>query len=179
MTNVATAYGQAIYTLAREEDLTASLLPQLEMLEACFADQPGYLELLACQSLPKDERCGLLDESMKNAIHPYLLNFLKILVEKGYIGQFGRCCDVFRQCYYRDNGILPVTAVTALPLSPEQTGRLTEKLTAITGKTILLSNEVDRELLGGMCLKYDGKQLEDSISHRLDTIRQTLKNTVL
>ena len=179
MTNVGTVYGEAIYALAQEEDLTASLLPQLEMLEACFAAEPGYIDLLSCQSLPKQERCDLLDESMKDAIHPYLLNFLKILVEKGYVRQFRHCCDAFRQCYYRDNGILPVTAVTALPLTADQTKRLTEKLTAITQKTILLSNKIDPDLLGGVRLDYDGKQLEDSISHRLETIRQKLKNTVL
>ncbi len=179
MTGIGTVYGQAIYTLAQEEQLTATVLPQMEMLERCFVQAPGYLDLLSCQSLPKQERCALVDESIKNAVHPYLLNFLKILVEKGYIRHFSHCCETFRQCYYQDNGILPVTAVTALPLSPEQTKRLTDKLAAITKKTILLSNEIDKTLLGGMRLDYDGKQLEDSVSHRLETIRQTLKNTVL
>lgn len=179
MTSVGTVYGEALYTLAQEENLSAVILPQLEMLEKCFADEPGYLDLLVCQSLPKQERCKLLDESMKDSVHPYLLNFLKILVEKGYIRHFPHCCETYRQSYYRDNGILPVTAITALPLSPEQAQRLTDKLAAITSKTILLYNEVDKDLLGGMRLNYDGKQLEDSISHRLDTIRQKLKNTVL
>lgn len=179
MTGVSAVYGEALYTLAQEECLSAEILPQLEMLEKCFADQPGYLDLLSCQSLPKQERCALLDESIKDAVHPYLLNFLKILVEKGYIRHFSHCCEAYRQSYYRDNGILPVTAVTALPLSAEQIHRLTDKLAAITKKTILLSNEIDKDLLGGMQLDYDGKQLEDSIAHRLDTIRQKLKNTVL
>lgn len=179
MTNVATVYGQALYDLVHEEGLVDTVLPQLKMLEECFAAEPGYPDLLACQSLPKQERCALLDESMKNAIHPYLLNFLKILVEKGYVRHFSHCCDTFRQCYYRDNGILPVTAVSALPLSVDQTRRLTDKLSVITHKTILLTNKIDQELLGGIRLDYDGKQLEDTISHRLETIRQTLKNTVL
>lgn len=179
MTSIGTVYGEAIYSLAQEDQLTASILPQLEMLEQCFSQETGYLDLLSCQSLPKQERCSLLDESLKDAVHPYLLNFLKILVEKGYIRHFPHCCDTYRQCYYRDNGILPVTAVTALPLSPEQTKRLTDKLASITQKTILLSNEIDHELLGGLRLDYDGKQLEDSVSHRLETIRQLLKNTVL
>lgn len=179
MTNVATVYGEALYALARDEKLTDAILPQLEMLEQCFDRQPDYLDLLNCQSLPKQERCALLDESIASSIHPYLLNFLKILVEKGYIRQFSPCCNVYRQSYYRDNGILPVTAVTALPLSREQTQRLSDKLSAQTGKTILLTNKVDKELLGGMRLNYDGKQVEDSIANRLENIRQTLKNTVL
>ncbi len=179
MTSVGTVYGQAIYTLAQEEQLTEVILPQLEMLENCFAQAPAYAELLSCQALPKQERCNLLDESLKDSVHPYLLNFLKILVEKGYIRHFSHCCETYRRSYYQDKGILPVKAVTALPLTPEQTARLTDKLATITQKTILLTNEIDADLLGGMRLDYDGKQLEDSVSHRLETIRQLLKNTVL
>lgn len=179
MTQIGTVYGQALYALAQEENLSEEILQQLQVLQECFDAEPEYVQLLSCVSLSKPERCQLLDESMSQGVHPYLLNFLKILVEKGNIRHFPHCCTAYRQCYYRDNGILPVTAVTALPLSQDQNTRLCEKLTSITGKTILLSNRVDSSLMGGMRLDYDGKQLEDSISNRLDSIRQLLKNTIL
>lgn len=179
MTQVGTVYGQALYTLAQEENLSDAVFRQLDFLRQCFDAEPGYLELLSCAALSKPERCQLLEESMHNVLHPYLLNFLKILAENGRIRNFSECCNSYRQCYYRDKRILPVTAVTALPLFPAQTQRLSEKLAAITGKTILLSNKVDVGLLGGVRLEYDGKQLEDTIFHRLESVRRLLKNTVL
>ncbi len=179
MTEISTVYGEALYSLAHEEGLVDEILPQLTLLERCFAEESAYLTLLSCPSIPKAERCALLDESLKKELHPYLLNFLKILTEKGYIRRFSACCACFRRNHYRDAGILPVTATTALPLSEAQSVRLREKLAAITQKTILLDNRVDERLMGGVRLDYDGKQLDDSICHRLDVIRQTLKNTVL
>ena len=179
MTQVGTVYGQALYALAQEEHLGEEILHQLSVLQECFASEPEYVQLLSCVTLSKPERCQLLDESLSQGIHPYLLNFLKILVEKGKIRHFHDCCTTYRQCYYRDNGILPVTAVTALPLSQDQSDRLCQKLSSITGKTILLSNKVDTSLIGGMRLDYDGKQLEDSIANRLESVRQLLKNTIL
>ena len=179
MTQVGTVYGQALYTLAQEENLSQQLLQELTILQECFDAEPQYMQLLSCVAVPKPERCQLLDESMGNEVHPYLLNFLKILVEKGNIRHFKDCHEAYRASYYRDNGILPVTAVTALPLSQDQTQRLCQKLSSITGKEILLSNQVEPALGGGVRLDYDGKQLEDSISHRLDNIRQLLKNTIL
>ena len=56
---------------------------------------------------------------------------------------------------------------------------LTQKLTRLTGKTILLENRVDPTCLGGVRLDYDGQRLDDTISHRLDSVRELLKNTVL
>ncbi len=179
MTDVGTVFGQALYALALEEALTGEILPQLALAESCFAAQPDYVELLSCRSIPKQERCALLEESFRDALHPYVRNLLKLLVERGGLRHFSRCCAVYRESYNRDNGILPVTAATALPLTDAQTQRLRERLSALTGKKIELSNRIEPELLGGVRLDYDGRQLEDSIAHRLDAIRQTLKNTVL
>ena len=38
---------------------------------------------------------------------------------------------------------------------------------------------VDPQVLGGVRLDYDGKRLDDTVSHRLDAVRRLLKNTVL
>ena len=179
MTHTGTVYGQALYSLAREESLTEALLVQLRLVQSCLEAEPDYLRLLGSVSLSKPERCQLLDESLGAALHPYLLNFLKILVEHGKISCFSQCFDAYQQEYYKDHNILPVTAVTAIALSKPQAQRLQEKLAGITGKDILLSNQVDPALLGGMRLEYDGKQLEDSISQRMQQVRQLLKNTVL
>ena len=179
MTEVGSVYGESLYALAQEEGLAEAILNELAVLEQCFAAEPGYLRLLSAATLSKQERTAILDEAFRPLLQPYLLNFLKILTEKGYIHHFPHCCTAYRRCYYRDNGILPVTAVSAVSLNENQTARLTEKLSAITGKTILLQNRVEPELLGGMRLDFDGKQMDDSIRHRLDSIRQMLKNTVL
>lgn len=179
MSQVGTVYGQALYALALDEGLSECILKQLQLVQQCFDENPEYTQLLSSAALSKQERCGLLDESMGRTLHPYLLNFLKILTEKGHVRQFSLCHSAYRQSYYRDNNILPVTAVTAVPLSPAQSGRLQEKMASITGKTVLLSNKVDAALLGGIRLDYDGKQVDDTISHRLDSVRQMLKNTVL
>ena len=179
MTQTETVYGQALYTLAREENLEHTILQQLQLVQTCLEAEPDYLPLLGSVGLPKPERCRLLDESLGGAVHPYLLNFMKILVEKGKIRTFPGCFSAYQQEYYRDHNILPVTAVTAIALSQSQVQRLTDKLHSITGKQILLSNEVEPALLGGVRLDYDGKQLEDSIALRMQNLRQLLKNTVL
>ena len=179
MTQTGSVYGESLYLLAKEEDLTDVILQQLAVLEQCFEAEPGYTKLLSAASLSKQERTQILDEAFASSLQPYLLNFLKILAEKGYIRHFSHCCAAYRRCYYRDNGILPVTAVSAVPLSEEQAKRLTEKLSSITGKTILLTNRVEPDLMGGVKLDFDGKQLDGTIRHRLDSIRQMLKNTVL
>ena len=179
MTHISNVYAQALYDLACSEKLEKQVLQQLQVISRCFEQTPEYLRLLSVPNLSKQERCGILDDCFRGNIHSYVLNFLKILTEKGYIRQFHDCCEAFQTLYNQDHGILPVIAVTAIPLSPEQSRRLTEKLSAVTGKTIELDNQVEPAVLGGIRLDYDGKRLDDTIAHRLNAIRSLLSKTVL
>lgn len=179
MTQIGTVYGQALYDLAREEGLDQSIMAEMKALDGCFSQEPDFLRLLSVPNLSKEERCRIVDDSFRGKVHPYVLNFLKILTEKGYARHFSECVSAYREQYHQDHGILPVKAVTAVALTPEQSEKLSGKLARITGKTIELSNRVDPACLGGVRLDYDGNRVDDTVSHRLDAIRAMLKNTVL
>ena len=176
MNRVGTVYGQGLYALAKEEGLEQIIMEQLQVLMACFESQPDYLKLLASHDLPKQERTGLLD-GFREQVHPYVLNFMKLLTEKGYIRQFDSCCKMFREQYYQEQGILEVRAVSAVALSEDRKQKLTEKLGAITGKKIVLICREDPTVLGGIRLSYDGMQVDGTVQGRLDAIGRQLKNT--
>ena len=179
MTQAANTYAQALYDLAKEEGLGKTVLEELHALKGIFAESPQYSKLLSTPDIPKQERCGILDEAFRGKVHPYVLNFMKILTEKGYIRQFPACCDAYRGFYNEDNGILVVKAVSAIVLSDEQKQKLTAKLEATTGKKIDLQCSVDAAALGGLRLSYDGKLVDGTVKTRLDSIGKMLKNTVL
>ena len=179
MNQIATAYGQGLYTLVKEEGLAQSILQELKVLQACFAEQPEYGKLLSSHSLSKEERVRILDGDFREKVHPYVLNFLKILTEKGYIRYFSDCCQVYSHQYLEDNGILEVHALSAIPLTEVQQARLMEKLGAMTGKKIDLICRVDPAVLGGIRLNFNGKQVDGTLQGRLAAMEKMLKNTVL
>ena len=179
MSQIGNTYAQALYSLIKDEGDTKSVLQQLTALDESFRAEPDFLRLLDTPNLSKDQRCRILDDSFRGRIDPYVLNFLKLLTEKGYIRRFSDCCHAYREQYNEDNGILPVCAVTAVPLDGAQKTKLTAKLTKITGKTVELTNRIDPACLGGVRLDYDGKRVDGTVKGRLDAIRSLLKNTVL
>lgn len=179
MSQAAGVYAQALYGLAKDEGLEKTILDQMDVLSRAFAGEPEFLRLLSAPNISKAERCGILDDSFQGKVEPYLLNFMKILTEKGYIRQFPDCCKAYREAYNADNGILSVKAVTAVPLTENQSKKLMDKLEHITGKSIELINRIDPEVLGGIRLDYDGKRVDGTVQNRLDTIGSLLKNTVL
>ena len=179
MTEVGSVYGESLYELAKDENLTKLIGEQAAVLQQSFQQEPDFIRLLSSPNLTKAERCQILDDSFRGKVHPYLLNFMKILTEKGYMRYFCDCCDAYTARYDQDNGILRVNAVTAVALTNEQADKLTQKLSRITGKEIALRCRIDPSVLGGIRLDYDGQRLDDTVSHRMDAIRDLLKNTVL
>ena len=179
MTGVGSVYGEALYSLAKDENRSQPILEQLTVLEEAFSQDPDFIRLLNSPTLTKVERCAILDDSLRGKVDPYLLNFMKILTEKGYMNYFTQCCKEYRLRYQSDHNLLSVQAVTAVPISREQTQKLSAKLEQLTGKTIDLHNKVDPAVLGGVRLDYDGKRLEDTLAHRMESIRDLLRSSVL
>ena len=174
MTQVGSVYGEALYELACGENQQDEILEQLKALNESFRLTPEFIKLLGSHAISKQERCQVLDDSFRGKINQYLLNFLKILTEKGYLRHFNNCCKAFTDCYDEDHGILRVSAVTAVALTDAQQEKLTGKLSRLTGKQVLLQNRIDPAVLGGVRLDYDGQRLDDTLSHRLDSIRDLL-----
>ena len=179
MTTAWGLYGQSLYDLAAEEKADDQIMEELEAVRGIFRENPDYITLLCEPSIPGRTRVQLLDEAFRGQIHPYLLNFLKILVEKGLLRGFSTCCRTYRASYNRDHGISEATVVSAIPLGEEQAAALQAKLEKISGKKVLLKRRVDPKVLGGLRVLLDGKLYDGTVGGRLDEIRRRVTETVL
>ncbi len=176
MTEVAKAYGGALYELSMENGNTEDILNQLIVLKDGFTENPQFAKLLNAPNLKKQERLEILDNSFKDKIDISILNFMKILVENSYINYFCECATEFRNRYNTDNNIIDVTAVTAITLSDELMQKLCTKLETVTGKKVSITNKVDTKIIAGIELQMEGVQLESSVKSKIDAIRKSLLN---
>ena len=166
--------GGSLYDLAAEEGLESRILEELDAAAALLRDDPEYLHLLSIPSIPKKERCGLLDQALRGQVHPYVLNFLKILCEKGTLRELPGCARAYRVRYNQAHGILEAVAVSAVPMTEQQTARLHEKLEAVTGRQIDLKTKVDPAVLGGIRLDLEGTELDGTVKNRLASLRRSI-----
>ena len=56
---------RSLYDLAAEEGLETRILGELDEVQQLLKQNPDYLRLLSTPSIPKKERCGLLDEALR------------------------------------------------------------------------------------------------------------------
>ncbi len=179
MSSAGDLYGQSLYDLAAEENLTDEILGEMEVVKGIFKENPDYVTLLSEPSVPKNERLQLVDQAFDNSLQPYLLNFIKILIEKGLLREFSACQKRFRKSYNEAHGIADALVTTAVKLSDTQLAQLKEKLEKISGKKILLEQKTDPGVLGGVRVDLEGQLFDGTVKGRLSELRRRVDETVI
>lgn len=174
----ASEYGRALFMLTEETARTESTVSDIKAVQKVLSENPEYVKLLDTPALSKEEKLLLIDKAFKQ-VDTYLLNLIKILCENHSVYMFGKTAETFFDLYDEARGIERVEAVTAVPLSEEQKKKLASKLAAITGKQIIIKNTVSKEILGGIQIRYSGKQIDGSVKTRLDSFEKSLKKIVI
>ena len=174
MTDLAREYGDGLYALTEEETISKEVLMQLIELKKLFQSQPDFIRLLGNMSLSKEERVQIIDRVLRGQVHLYLLNFLKILCERGALSEYEGCLAAFKTLYNQAHGIVEATVTTAVPLDDEQRVRMSEKLSAKTGKTVVLTEKVDESLMGGVLLEMNGQRYDNTLKNRLKSIHSAM-----
>lgn len=179
MTKAADIYGSSLYELAVSENAAEEICGEAEQVRELLKENPDYIRLLSEPSIHLQERQKLLDDAFGSQIHPYLLNFMKLLTEKGMMSEFPACCRTMRRLYNRDHNIAEAVVTSAVPLTEDQASKLLSKLTSLSGKTVQMTRKTDPRVLGGIRVEIDGKLLDGTVETRLKDLRGKVANTVL
>lgn len=172
-------YGGALWLLAAEQNCSQALLEDVHTLQTVLNENPDYIKLICSPDVHLDERLALLDKAFRGNVHAYVLNFLKILAQRGHFAFLPDCLDEYCRKYDEANNIENVTVYSAVPLSPAQEDALRDKLCAKLGKTIRLHVEVDPSVIGGIRVQTEKTSLDGTVRHKINTIRDNLLQSVI
>lgn len=172
------SFGKALYQLAAENGTDTAIYDELSTIRQVVREEPSYVTLLDTPAVSTDEKLTLIRQAFGSA-DQMVQNFLCLLCERHSMYQLERCIDAYDVCYDEAHNLLRATAITALPLSERQFAALQQKLSSVTGKEIVLENQIDPTLISGITLRYGGVQLDDSIKSRLDVLRRSLSATIV
>lgn len=173
MNKLASRYAQALYDLSVEKKLEEKCLNELKTIKDLFEENPDLVPLLAQTQISKDEKKKLLDEVFGWA-HPYILNTLKLLVDKQRTQIVVDLCKTYREFYNSAHNIVQGVAYTTIPLSADELHTLEKDLSLKESKTIELVNRIDPTLVKGIKIRYGDKVLDASLKARIQGLRDSL-----
>lgn len=170
----ARVYGESLYMIAKEEDITSSVFNELQSLDRLFAEFPDYAKILDSPQVSRHELTKIIDEDFAQRINKYTLNFLKLLGENHIAHCLHECFCEYKRHYKKDNNIKTVYITTAKPISKQLEQKLVERMQEKIGGEITLKTEIDESLIGGIIIKTDDMSIDASIKNEIENMKESM-----
>jgi F-type H+-transporting ATPase subunit delta len=123
--------------------------------------------------LDPDAKTSILGELIGDADELFR-NFLRLLSEKGRVGEIEEIGREFERLFAEEEGVLSVGLTTAVELSDQDAKRIVEQIEEASGRTVEATRNVDPGLVGGIVLQVGSMRLDGSVRGRLERLRREL-----
>ena len=118
-------------------------------------------------------KAAVLDELLGDA-DELVRNFLRLVAEKGRIGQIEEIAREFDRLLAIEERRLNVELTTARELSDTEARDLLEQIEQASGRKVEATRKVDPNLIGGFILQAGSMRVDASVRGRLEGLRQEL-----
>jgi F-type H+-transporting ATPase subunit delta len=169
--NYAAALADVALAEGRPEQIRGELNDFLRMMGES-ADLRNFLASPAVPASPKHAVIAKLIERM--GASQAVRNFLYLVVDHGRVGLLGAIGEAFAKELNARLGILDAEIASARDLADEEKNELIGALERRTGKRIVPSYRIERELIGGVRVRIGSVVLDGSVRSSLDRMRASM-----
>jgi F-type H+-transporting ATPase subunit delta len=134
---------------------------------------PELYALLRNPQLEPGAKTSILGELIGDS-DQLVRNFLRLLTEKGRVGEIEEVGREFERLCAAEEGVLNVDLITAVELSDEDAQAIVKQIESASGRTVDATRSVDPRLVGGIVLQVGSLRLDASVRGRLERLRQEL-----
>lgn len=176
---VATRYAKALLDLAREEQSIDAVYKDMQQVVETIADHAELRAVLENPIIKQDKKEAIVQAVFSKTLQHQVLQFFNIMIRKGRSGLLYGLGKEFINLYYIEKNIKKASVTSAIPLEAEHVQALTRLLEEETGNAILLEQLVDPALIGGLIVRVGDRQIDASVSGKLDRLEKHLKAGVI
>lgn len=172
-------YAFALYKTCSEAGNVDLVLEQLKEIVDEVEVNEGLRKIIKNPQIKNYNKKLIFKEMFEGDIEDELLSFLLLLIDKGRILYLKEKYIQFKQIILKRNNTVIAKARTVIPLDEEQREKLMDTLQKKYNKIIILEEELDRSLIGGILVTIGNEVLDGSIKGRLEEIRERLEGNIV
>lgn len=176
MSGVGRRYAQALYSLSKEADSLQTSAEEAYRLLSWIRDVSDFESFVKNKFLKVSEvQAALKEISQQAELSSLMLSFLMVLAENGRLATLEACLTAFIKKIDEANDLLRGEVITVEKVPKSYLTQLKKALTHKFNKTIELTPQVDKAILGGIVLKVGPYLIDASLESRLSRLEARLK----
>ncbi|MBW4693613.1 MAG: F0F1 ATP synthase subunit delta [Lyngbya sp. HA4199-MV5] len=174
---IASPYAQALMSLAKSENLSDRFGEDASAILTLLKESPDLDQFLSSPVIDLDTKKAVLQQVLGDQVHPYVRNFLLLIVDQRRIAFLGGILKQYQALLRELNQTALAEVISAVPLSEEQQQTVRERVIALTGaRQVELETTIDPSLIGGVIIKVGSQIIDASLRGQLRRISLRLSS---
>jgi len=171
---LARRYSRALFQLARDAGQEENIGLEIEQFYNAYSSSELHM-VLTNPAFDVETRKKILNQvTQSQQLSALTAHFLALLLERDRLAHLPGIVSCYRRLLNQAKGRVEAKLVSASELAPATIERVRERLRGLSGKEVVLQEEIDPGLLGGLLVELEGKIYDGSIRTQLDKMKQRI-----
>ena len=170
-------YANTLLDSLNSEGGIDAIMEARTQMEQVVAYNRGHIDLMKATTdahYTPEQRGELVKNVFKGA-NPTLVSVLSVMAERGGLNKLPRVLSVFNELVRDKLGVTVVDVVTRVPLDDHLREVIKSKAHAELGGEVVLREQIDESMLGGIIMSAGSKRIDASMNTMLEAARVALK----
>jgi F-type H+-transporting ATPase subunit delta len=172
--SLARRYTKALFQLAREAGQEEAIGQQVDEFFAAYGSSDLHTVLTNPAFDVATRKRVLIQVGNTQQLSVLTIHFLSLLLERDRLAHLPGIVSCYRRLLNEAKGRVEAKVVSAAALDSTLAERVREQLRGLSGKDVVMKQEVDPSLLGGMTVELAGKVYDGSIRTQLEKMKQRI-----
>lgn len=174
ITIIADRYAEAMLDVADDNQCLDYVKNDLAVVSSTIKESDDLRKFLGHPIISNKDKKDVIEAVFLNKISPYVINLLKLLLDRNRMFIIEAINDSFRELFNKRFNIALAVVTTAIEIDEGTKSVIQQKLSEILAKHVELETSVDPKILGGVLVTIGDSVLDGSIKGRLDDIKRQL-----
>jgi F-type H+-transporting ATPase subunit delta len=175
--DVAKVYANSIFDIAKEKNILPQIEEELKVVSDIMKEEDSFRNYLNAPGINIDSKKGFVDKVFAGKISEYIVNLLKLLIDNGRQSVVSEIYKAFVELNDIANNRQRITVITQSNLDGSLLDKIKADVGTKLGKEIILTEQVDESILGGIIIKIGDLVIDGSLAKGLKNIRRNLLNS--
>ncbi|WP_009634178.1 ATP synthase F1 subunit delta [Synechocystis sp. PCC 7509] len=168
-------YAQALMSSAKSQNITEEIGTDVRDLLRLLQDSDQLQNFVANPFVKEQDKKRVLEQVIGDRVHPYLRNFLRILVDRRRIILLEGICQQYLNLLRQLNQTVLAEVTSTVELSRNQRQAIKDKVKAMTSaREVELDMKIDSELIAGAIVKVGSQVIDASLRGQLRRLSLSL-----
>lgn len=168
-------YAQALMSSAKSQNITEEIGTDVRSLLSLLENSDQLQNFVANPFVKEQDKKRVLEQVIGESVHPYLRNFVRILVDRRRILLLEGICQQYLNLLRQLNQTVLAEVTSTVELSEEQQQSIKDKVKAMTSaREVELDMKLDSELIAGAIVKVGSQVIDASLRGQLRRLSLSL-----